>query len=177
MAPKSILPAALAGIVFATLSACASNPQPEPPLASSVSVTFADPEKFTDVGDTRMPFAKTRDAYLEDLRKHIVRSAARLLADKQTLAISITDVDMAGSFEPGPVRMTDIRVVKDIYPPRIELNFKLTGADGAVLKQGDRLLRDSSFLMTATPSGYGAMRYEKDMVDRWLERELRASGR
>jgi Protein of unknown function (DUF3016) len=176
MDPKSYLPAALA-CLLATLGGCASNPQPEPQPDSSVSVTFVDPGKFTDVGDTRMPFAKTRDSYLEDLRRHIVRTAARLLADKQTLAISITDVDMAGSFEPGPVRTTDIRIVKDIYPPRIELNFKLMGADSAVVKQGERLLRDSSFLMTATPSSYGAMRYEKEMVDRWLERELGASGK
>jgi hypothetical protein len=119
-----------------------------------------------------MPFDKTRDAYLEDLRKHIVRSAARLLSEQQKLAIAITDVDMAGSFEPQHSRMYDVRIVKDIYPPRIELSFTLTGADGAVVKQGERLLRDSSFLMTSAPYASQPMRYEKDMIDRWLEREL-----
>lgn len=133
MASKGFLPAALACAALATLAGCAGDPPAEPPLASSVSVTYVHPEKFTDVGDSRIPRDRTRDAYLEDLRKHIVGSAARLLHGQQTLATSITDVDMAGSFEPGPTRMTDVRIVRNIYPPRIDLTFRLAGADGAVV--------------------------------------------
>jgi hypothetical protein len=177
MASNDCLAAALAAGLLAGLSGCAANPGPELAPTSSVSVAYVHPEKFSDVGDSRMPFEKTRDAYLEDLRKHIVRSASRLLSGQQKLTVAITDVDMAGSFEPWHARMNDVRVVKDIYPPRIELNFTLTGADGAVVKQGERLLRDSSFLMTSTPYGNQPMRYEKDMIDRWLERELGGPGR
>jgi hypothetical protein len=62
--------------------------------------------------------------------------------------------------------------VKDIYPPRIDLSFSLAAGDGKVIKEGERRLRDPAFLAGANQYPDDPLRYEKALIDRWLEREL-----
>lgn len=56
------------------------------------------PDDFTDAG--RPHVLVDRNANLESLRKHLVRQAEKLLAPDESLAISVTDVDLAGAYEP-----------------------------------------------------------------------------
>jgi hypothetical protein len=42
----------------------------------------------------------------------------------------------------------DIRFFGEIYPPRMELEFRLTGADGKVIHEGKRRLQPFGFMMT-----------------------------
>jgi len=53
------------------------------------------------------------------------------------LAITLTDVDMAGELETwrGPPAC-NVRVMLDIYVPRITLEFRLTSRDGKVVSSG-----------------------------------------
>ena len=55
----------------------------------------------------------------------------------------MTDVDVAGEFEPwrGP-QFDRVRIMREIYPPRIDLEFRLTDYRGAVVREGRRRLRD-----------------------------------
>ena len=85
--------------------------------------------------------------------------------------MKITDVDMAGEFHP-PGASRDTRIVKDMYPPRIELEFRLARADGTIEKEGSRKLRYSSFLWGTSPNNSEAMRYEKSLLDDWLRKEF-----
>ena len=78
--------------------------------------------------------------------------------------MSITDIDRAGAFEPWRGR-GDVRIVRDVYPPRVDLGFTLTGADGAVIKRGERKLRDLALVGRATASGSDPLRYEKALLD------------
>jgi hypothetical protein len=97
-----------------------------------------------------------------------------LLAPGQQLKITVTDVDLAGEFEPWRGgSMADVRIVKDIYPPDIKLAFQLTGADGTVLAQGDRHLRDMGFMMTLSIDRNDPLRFEKELLDNWLRSEFR----
>ena len=138
-----------------------------------VTVTYDHPERFTETRETKA-FAPMRadDSYLDTLKKYIEQRAGKVLADGQQLQIVITDVDRAGSYEPwrGP-RLSDVRIVKDIYPPRINLHFRLLDASGAVLHEGDRTLRDPAFLSSGgNATSTDSLRYEKRMIDRWLQR-------
>lgn len=65
-------------------------------------------------------------------------------------------------------------MVRDIYPPRIDLHFRLVGPDGQVLKEGDRKLQDPAYLMTSTavPFSTDPLRFEKALLDAWLRREF-----
>lgn len=138
-------------------------------LAAAATVEFVKPEGFTDVG-RRHSFID-RDAALEAIRSHLVVQAAKTLPPGEVLAISITDVDLAGAFEARQRYSNEVRVVKEIYPPRIDLRFRLTRADGSVVKEGGRTLRDFGFL-TGTAYPTDNFRYEKAMLDEWLGREF-----
>ena len=82
------------------------------------------------------------------------------------------NVDMAGSFEPWRARLGDTRIVRDIYPPRIDLRFTLTDGSGFVIRSGERKLRDLTFLTTTLFYRNDSLRYEKALLDKWLEREF-----
>ena len=86
--------------------------------------------------------------------------------------MSITDVDLAGDFEPQQPYVNEVRIVKDIYPPRIDLRFRLVDGAGRVLKEGTRTLRDPSFLLRGAGDSGDALRFEKSMIDRWLQEEF-----
>jgi len=138
-------------------------------------VIFFEPDKFTDVANRYMGDSeKERNATLGELRTYLIRQANHYLTPGQQLKITVTDVDLAGEFEPwhGP-SLSDVRIVKDIYPPDIKLAFQLTDADGTVLKQGDRHLRDMGFMMSLTIDKNDSLRFEKELLDNWLRNEFR----
>lgn len=175
---KLLIPC-LAGLLCA---ACASNtPSTSTQTASataaadkSVNVVFQNPEKFADVKYSQMDSDKDRDSLLDQLKEYITERAASRLADGQTFDVTIKEVDMAGDFEPWHARTQDVRIIKDIYPPRIDLDFKLTGANGKILAEGSRQLRDLSFmtnLISPTLSN-DSLKYEKNLIDGWLSTEF-----
>jgi hypothetical protein len=66
-----------------------------------------------------------------------------------------------------------VRVVRDIYPPKITLAFRLTDAADNILVQGDRVLTDLDFLMHLSPIGMDdPRRHEKALIDDWLRKEF-----
>jgi hypothetical protein len=136
-------------------------------------VAFFEPTKFTDVRDSYMgDFERT--TYLDQIRDHLLEQAKYYVPEGHMLSVTFMDIDMAGDFEPwrGP-RFDDIRIVKDIYPPRMVLNFRLTDAEGNVVKQGKRELRDLAFMMKITMSFRDdSVRHEKALLDDWLRAEF-----
>ena len=152
-----------------TVSAAPTQPQ----TVARAEVNFFEPQKFTDVRDSYMGDYE-RTTYLDSLRNHVLEQAKYYVPDGHTLSVTFTDIDMAGDFEPwrGP-RFDDIRIVKDIYPPRIALAFRLTDANGNVVKEGRRDLRDLSFMMKITMAFRDdPVRHEKALLDDWLRDEF-----
>lgn len=136
-------------------------------------VLFFEPQKFTDVKDSAMGDAD-RTTYLEQIRDHLLEQAKYHVPEGHKLSVTFTDIDMAGDFEPwrGP-RWDDIRIVKDIYPPRMVLTFRLTDAEGKVVKEGKRELRDLAFMMKISMSFRDdPVRHEKALLDDWIRAEL-----
>ena len=140
-------------------------------VAATAEVEFVKPEKFTDAGTPRQYV--DRDANLTNIRDHFVKQAASLLPADEKLYIRVTDVDLAGAFEPWQLYSREVRIVKEIYPPRFDFSFRLVRADGSVVKEGERSLRDPGF-MSGPSFGYGGdnLRYEKVMLDEWFEKEF-----
>lgn len=153
----------------------AANAAPTPPPPSRVEVVFVAPEKFTDARDSYTGSDSGRDAILDQLRDYFAEEAKRFVPEGYKLFVSVTDVDLAGDFEPwrGP-RWDDVRIVKDIYPPRINLSFRLTTAAGQVVKEGNRELRDMAFMMRIPVTFRDdPLRYEKTLLDDWFHDEFR----
>lgn len=175
---KAVMIFLTAALAAAPLSrAAVQTPAPAP--SARADVVFVAPEKFTDVRDSYTGTDSGRDAILEQIRDYFMDEASRFVPEGDKLAISITDIDLAGDFEPwrGP-RWDDVRVVKDIYPPRIDLSFRLTDASGRVIKEGKRELRDLSFLMKITTTfPDDPLRHEKTLIDDWFRSEFRTTGK
>ena len=55
---------------------------------------------------------------------------------------------------------------------RIDLNFRLVAANGAVLKEGTRQLRDIAFLSRAGYHRDEPLSHEKNLIDDWLRKDF-----
>jgi hypothetical protein len=142
--------------------------------SSRVEVTFSDPEKFTDAADGPRGTDYGREGNLEELKSYLVERASRALPEGQQLSVTITDVDLAGEVEPWRTGSAhDTRIVKDIYTPRITLDYKLTDASGAVVKEGEARLTDLNFNMKLHANRSDPRVHEKALIDDWVRAEFR----
>jgi hypothetical protein len=145
----------------------AASPKP----VSAVEVNFLEPDRFTDV-NSGWGTDFDRDSYLDALKDIVTRQAQYQLPAGQKLTVTFTDVDLAGDFEPWRgVRFHDIRIVKALYPARLQFSFKLTGANGEVLKQGTRDLRESLFV-SRFGAGFDLLPHEREILEGWLRTEF-----
>jgi hypothetical protein len=69
--------------------------------------------------------------------------------------------------------MQDVRIVKDVYPPRFLFRFEIKDDTGQVLKEGERRLTDLAFMQRLTLDRQDPLRYEKDLLGDWVRSELR----
>jgi hypothetical protein len=155
---------------------CAGRAADESKPSGQVTVTFVAPEKFTDVKSDRTDSDKDRDWVLNELKTHMVSTAQHLLAAGQTLEIRVTDVDLAGDFEPWRgIEYDHIRILKEIYPPRMNVEFRLVDAQGKVLNEGKRRLQNLAYLMSIGMPTNDPLRYDKDLINDWLRMEFKHS--
>lgn len=150
-----------------------------PALAAAqaqVDVRFADLSRFSDLRNTELRNERESAALAEELRRYLEAKALARLPPGTRLAVTITDVDMAGEFLPAP-RSTHqpVRIVKNVYPPRVDLEFRLARADGRVEREGRRELRDLGFLSKARLAERETLGHEKALLDDWLKREFPAA--
>lgn len=142
-----------------------------------VDVRWADPAEFSDVRNSTNRSAAERGDWVVDLAQHLRKRAAHQLPAGERLEVRITDIRRAGSYEPWlGVEMQDVRVLRGTYPPRITLEFERVAPDGHIIAQGERKLVDAAYLQGVSALNSDPLRYEKVMLDRWVQRELRAGG-
>ena len=160
-------------LALGVLATVAFAAHAEPSAPTRVNVTWPEPATLSEVKEAHGRGWQRGEAWLVDLRKHLVRHADRVLPAGERLDVTFTDIKLAGSFEPwrGP-QFDDVRIVKDIYPPRIDLRFTVTSADGNVVAEGERTLRDPGFLTRNIANASDPLRYEKRLLDDWLRREF-----
>ncbi|KAB7769949.1 DUF3016 domain-containing protein [Xanthomonas maliensis] len=171
----------LAGLLAAaTVQARVSSvTDPETPRAlpsdGPVDVRWTDPAQFSELRFSSNRWEAQQGDWVTQLAEHFRKSAARQLAPGQHLSVTITDIRRAGQYEPwhGP-RLQDVRIVKDIYPPRLSFQYTLTDAQGHVIDEGERKLVDSAFLMSGPRlNDSDPLRFEKAMIDDWVRKQFR----
>lgn len=170
-------PRLLLHMLSLSLAALLSPPSMSAPSADTgprIEVRYDHPERFSEFSGFNAGLErKDSAAWLKALRAHLTRQADRTLPAGQRLDITITELRRAGSYEPWhSPRFSDVRIVRDIYPPRIDLSFRLTDAEGRELARGSRQLRDPAFMMSSNRYPGDELRYEKALVDDWLRREF-----
>ena len=165
--------AGLAPAMAATPAAAQAPGLTAPASTARVAVTYVDPEKFSEAREYGQQDRYNDADYLKTLKSHLIKRATKMLPPGDRLEVSITDIKLAGGFEPwhGP-DLRHVRFMKDVYPPRIDLTFKLIGSDGKVLREGSRKLRNLGYLQSglARPGDTDPLRYDKGLLDSWLRR-------
>jgi len=166
---KRVLIPSLVGLLLAAPAVWARPAVPSP----NVVVTYQHPEKFTEYRTTPVSERTDTNNDLALLKRYMEKRAARALAAGQHLTIVVTDVTFAGQYEPWPNSPTGwMRVIRRTYPPRIDLHFTLTDAQGKVLKQGERKLSNPGFMDTAGIHDSDPIRYEKVLINNWVRRDI-----
>ena len=138
-----------------------------------VAVTYVNPQNFSETREFGQYDKFNGTRYLEPLKAHLIKQGTRMLPAGLGLEVTITDIKLAGAYEPwhGP-NFRYVRFMRDIYPPRIDLSFKLMDSDGKVLREGSRTLRNLGYLQSgsALPTNTDPLRYDKALLDSWLRR-------
>jgi hypothetical protein len=152
-----------------TLTAQASTP-----TTAEVKVAWQHPEKYTDI----RPSNGTKAAY----QKQVIKAFDKIWADFASklpagyrLEVTVKDLDLAGDVNPMfRIDHNDIRVIKDIYFPRMNFDYVLFDANKQQIAAGqDEKIKDMGFMMS-TPSGFNQREfaYEAEMLKKWFKKTI-----
>ena len=136
-------------------------------LLAGVTVTHADPNKFTDVEDKN----STPDEVMRDLKTHLEQLGGRHLDASTNLNVEVFDIDRAGRPRMG---RNDIRIMTGRSDfPCIDLAAGLAGET-----QKRERVCDLDYLRSLPPpynSGESLV-FEKRMLDEWLRKRAKDAG-
>ena len=136
-------------------------------FAATTEVTWGDYKKFRDIdsgNEHRKPF---RERTFKEFEKHFTKLASTL-PEKQMLKVDVTDVDLAGDTRFDSTNQ--IRVVKDLYFPRLNFSYTLIDEKGQVIQEETIVLKDMNFMQGGNLKYRSkALGYEKKMLDKWFK--------
>lgn len=143
---------------------------PSLPAAAGVTVEFVEPERYTDLGN----YGYDHERNLRTLAHHLKTQGERCLQQGQTLELQVFNVDLAGHYEWWHRSGYQLRVMRDITWPRLDLQYVWRDAAGNVLGQGRERVSDMSYLWRSAyvRSDRDELPYEKMMLRDWFERRL-----
>lgn len=147
----------------------------KPTAPSPVEVTFDKSAEFSDFTQSHTSKDYQQEPLMAEFRQFLQDKIAPRLAPGQRVEIKFTNIDLAGDFEPwhGP-NAQDIRIVKEIYPPRATLDFRVLNADGSVAAEGHRELQKLGFMISPGFPTSDPLRYEKEMLNDWVRQDFPA---
>lgn len=156
-----------AGLAVLTVGSAASAGVKVPGVkVPGVKVHFVAPQDYVDAGG----YGVERERNLSALERHFVQLGARCLPADQTLELRVLDVDLAGREEWWHRAAYDVRVMRDITWPRLELEYVWRDAAGAVLGEGRERVADMSYLWRNAwvRDDPDPLPYEKAMLRDWF---------
>lgn len=149
-------------IVAATALTQVSNAQ-----AAEVEIKWSNPDKYSDIDAGEEHRKHFKERTFKSFEKHFAKLAEKL-PEEQKLVLEVTNIDLAGDVNHGGIKR--IRVVKDIFFPRMEFSYQLLNADNSVIKSEEVSLKDMGFLMhNGLKYRSQALGYEKEMLDDWFK--------
>ena len=145
---------------------------------AKVEVVWENVKEYQDVQPTSQSRVKFREQTFSNIEDYI-NELAESLPDGQTLAIKVTNLDLAGRVWPTSFvglghSGNEVRVVKHVDIPRIWFSYTLTDAQGTVVQQAQEVkLKDMAFQDRHNPFFRSEnLRYEKNMLRLWFNDEF-----
>jgi hypothetical protein len=165
--------ASLLAVILPLITLPFAAAKPHESGAGKLTVNFPGWQKYTDIQDAFQPTDRGELAILDDLHRALEADAGYLVPDGDHLTLTFSNIHLAGAFEPdrGP-DWEDVRIVKDIYPPRFAFTYSLTDASGRVLKSGKENIVDLDFTQRLSLDTSDPRHYDKDLLKEWMERTL-----
>jgi len=156
----------IAIFALTTVLTAALFTMPHTANAATSEVTWTNPDKYTDIRSGDESRKHFRGRVFNSVEKHLAKLAKKL-PNEQVVKIEFTNVDLAGDTHFGGI--SRIRVIKDIYAPRLTFNYKLVNEDGTIDSEGEASLRDMAFMMRSRLKyRHKSFGYERQMLDEWF---------
>lgn len=160
---------------FMLLAGAQANAQEEGvEQTSNLNIEFIEPESYTDIRPSNESRSKYRKHVLSSVEEYFTEFAATLPAG-QSLEVKVMDIDLAGDTRspriPVGSMMFEVRVMEDIYFPRIKFEYSLKDESGQVVKTDEVNLKDMTYLNRAglIRRNRDAFPYERHMLEKWFE--------
>lgn len=147
------------------------------PLAQAqLTVNYKQPEDYADIAypDNRKD-EKALKAVSRELNEELGDLYTKYFGKENQAPLELTfdEIDLAGEIEWWRVNLSDTRIMKDIYPPRFTITYKVKDQNGNVVKEDTKRLIDMSYLMTTRPfSQMEQLPYEKRLLESFFRNEL-----
>ncbi len=157
----------ITALTLAALTAYSAN--------AEVKVTWQNPEEFRDIDAGEQNQEKFQAQVMQQLEEYILE-LSQALPEGQNLSLTVTDLDLAGEVLPGFSQgfntPRDMRVVKRVYFPQMNIEFQLTDSQGATLKSGSSELKDMSFQdnIQTHQKARDPLAHEKEMIKKWFDK-------
>jgi len=140
---------------------------------AQVEVRFDHPEKFRDASlDNRVYTRGADPQVMKALTQHLQKLGQRYLRPGQQLVIDIRDIDLAGQFEPWHSQAYDVRFMREVTWPSIDLDYTLQQPGQPALKAQEHL-SDKMYLSRPGRLGNNDRLYaEKAMLGDWFRQRF-----
>ena len=168
-----VIAGGIAGLLM--LPALANDEQPE--QATTVNVTWEDPDSYRDIDPVNQARGSFRKTLFRNFESYF-NELAEALPNDAVWDITVTDLDLAGQVWPASfvgfsTAGGDVRLIKRVDIPRISFSYTLKDASGTVIKSADVSIKDMGFMDGLTRrNSWDSYRYEKHMLADWFEEEL-----
>ncbi|WP_337879293.1 DUF3016 domain-containing protein [Rheinheimera sp.] len=151
---------ALIGMVFCLATAA---------QAADIKVEYVDQKKFTDIKPSNEPKGSFEKRTLAGFDKIFADLAAKL-PEGYLWKVKVTDIDLAGDVNYMFTQTgQDIRVIKEIFSPRINFSYELLDSQQKVVLSEELKLRDMAFMSRSHLNRSQALSYEREMLERWFK--------
>ena len=161
-------------LVCAVLRALSLNSMAQGTSPAQVEVRFDHPEKFRDASLDSAGYERGADDYvMKTLTQYLQTLGQRYLQPGQQLVIDIRDIDLAGRFEPWHSRAYDVRFMRDITWPTIDLSYTLS-QPGKPDQQAQERVSDKMYLSRPgrMASSNDRLYAEKAMLNDWFRQRF-----
>ncbi|MDQ8205620.1 DUF3016 domain-containing protein [Pelagicoccus sp. SDUM812003] len=156
------------------LAAGAALAMVAPLSAGTSAIEWEKPDSYTDIGSD---YGATDqfDLFKKEIESYVERVAETELPDGAILEMKVSNVDLAGQIEPWGLNQ-DVRIVRDIYPPKMRFTYTLR-KDGKVVSEGKENLSDLDFTYNIGRRFFDQDQffYEKEMIGEWIRSEFKNS--
>lgn len=137
-----------------------------------VKIMWQNPQAFRDIKSSGEIQSRYETRLFESLTANLNKQASKLLKPNQKLEMTVTDVDLAGDMRPTfGATVNDLRVIKEVYPPRITFNYQIV-ENNQVIVAGDEKLTDMGFMSGVQSLNDKPFVYENTMLTNWLKKTV-----